>query len=153
MSFILWWINRKWGSSYSLLLNSEETLLWKTELWLCQETPAAGRRTRAGGMGRHFSMFPKLIKVFWNRVIHQLAMWGDSLQVRKEEEHLPLNQGSRSPALLWKYTTKRYDSSSFLIGYRACTLTCKPFIYCHSSLLQNLHHCIKVFTVIYWLKK
>lgn len=36
-----------------------------TKLSVCEKQPAVVSSTRVGGIGRHFPMFPKLIKLFW----------------------------------------------------------------------------------------
>lgn len=154
VSFTPWWINWKWGCSYPLLWWSEQTLLWVTYLWAHERKSAAVSRTRVGGMGKHSSMFPKLIKLFWNSGTSISLLCGVSLLKLREKGYISywINV-AKPPTISGKHTTKWYESSSFLVHYRACALTCKPLIYCPSSLLQIFHHYLKVCTVIFWLKK
>jgi len=46
-----------------------------------------------------------------------------------------------------------FESSLFLTGYRACLLAVNHSFTLLQVYFQNLHHCVKVCAVMYWLKK
>lgn len=77
-----------------------QTLLWITHLWVHERKSAA-----VSGMGKHLSMFPKLIKLFWNSGISTSLLCDATLsQLRKKGTISHWIEVAEPPAQPWKYT-------------------------------------------------